>query len=436
MSLTIGTFCSGIGAPEVAAAAWFRPLWFSEIEPFPCAVLAHHYPGIPNLGDMTAPDFVERIAAVGLPDVVVAGLPCQPFSVAGLRKGEADPRNLTARFVEIADAVDDLRRDLEKPPTWWLVENVPGLLFDRGNAFGALVGGMVGSDAALVPVGRWENAGVADGPRRCAAWRVLDAQHFGVAQRRRRVFLLFVGGAGARACADALLPLADRLCGSSPPRPEAGQVAPTVPARGLGGGGLGTDFEFDGWAAPAISPALKARDFKGPSSDGDGDGAPLIVHPLRSEGFDASEDGTGRRTPLVPVAFSSKDHGADADVDLSPTLRAGGHAASHANAGVPPAVAFGWQNSEHQSDAVSADISPTLDKSKTPAVALGWVVRRLTPRECERLQGFPDDFTNVPWRGKPGAPDGPRYKALGNSMAVPVVRWIMERMRVSMETAE
>lgn len=122
-----------------------------------------------------------------------------------------------------------------------------------------------------------------------------------------------------------------------------------------------------------------------------------IAHTLRGEGFDASEDGTGRGTPLVPVAFSSKDHGADAMHDLAPTLRAGGHADSHANSGVPPAVASAMQ------------------------------VRRLTPRECERLQGFPDDYTLVPYRGKPAA-DGPRYKALGNSMAVPVMRWIGERI--------
>lgn len=505
--LTLGTFCSGIGAPEVASQGFMRPIWASEIEPFPIAVLAARFPGVPNLGDMTAPDLVERIAAIGLPDVVVAGLPCQPFSVAGLRKGEADPRNLTARFVEIADAVDDLRRDNGQPPVWWLVENVPGLLNDSGNAFGALLGGMVGSDAALVPGGRWESAGVADGPRRLAAWRVLDAQHFGVAQRRRRVFALFVGGAGKWAAADALLPITDRLSWHSAPRRGTGQVAPTIPSRSLGGGGLGTDCDgglipFDttqitsalnrsqpkagdpchplaaGAHAPAIAGTLDASfgRLQGCSGQDANHGhshlIPLgIAHSLRGEGFDASEDGTGWGTPLVPVCFSSKDHGADAMSDLSPTLRAGGHSESHANAGVPPAIAFHptqdpiWSadGSTHAMGTgskggqasvavafnayqrtVGGDVADPLMTGAggvfekgvmQPMGATGWAVRRLTPTECERLQGFPDGFTAVPWRGKDGAPDGPRYKSLGNSMAVPCIRWIMDRMRLSMEAS-
>lgn len=407
--LKMGTFCSGIGAPEVAARGMFEPIWFSEIEPFPCAVLNHHWPNVPNLGDMTADDLVERIAGIGLPDVVVAGLPCQPFSVTGLRKGEADPRNLTARFVEIADAIDDLRHAHGKPPVWWLVENVPGLLSDRGNAFGALLGGMVGSSSAIVPGGRWECSGVATGPRRSAAWRVLDAQFFGVAQRRRRVFALFVADSGSLKCADALLPIINSMSWHTPPRRETGQrTAPTLAARTKGGGGLGTDFDCDGGliAAEVASTLNAAFGSKlGLEDQHINAGAPLFVtHALRGEGFDASEDGTGRGTPLVPVAF-------------------------------------GAQNSSSQGDGVSVDYCPTLDKSKTPAVAMPvaftakahpWAVRRLTPTETARLQGFPDSHTAITYRGKPAA-DGPQYKAHGNSMAVPVVRWIMERMRISME---
>jgi DNA (cytosine-5)-methyltransferase 1 len=122
------------------------------------------------------------------------------------------------------------------------------------------------------------------------------------------------------------------------------------------------------------------------------------------------------------LAFSAKDSGSDAG-ELAPTLRAGGHTGSHANAGVMPAIAFGWQNSSQQ----GASVTPTLDKSKVPGIGSAMQVRRLTPRECERLQGFPDDYTLIPYRGKVSA-DGPRYKALGNSMAVPVVRWIGERI--------
>jgi DNA (cytosine-5)-methyltransferase 1 len=191
----------------------------------------------------------------------------------------------------------------------------------------------------------------------------------------------------------------------------------------------------------------------------------LVAHSLRADGFDASEDGTGRGTPLVPIAFSAKDHGGDAEFNLAPTLRAGGFTTSHANAGVMPAIAYGL--STQQEPKWADDLSPTLTiPSKSGGgqptavafmqnqvgdvicgdvmhslgtnsnatgrnaanVATAWAVRRLTPTECERLQGFPDDYTNIPWRGKNGSPDGPRYKALGNSMACNAMRWIGRRI--------
>ena len=396
--LKLGTFCSGIGAPEVASRGMFEPVFFSEIEPFPSAVLAHHWPDVPNLGDMTAPDLVDRIAQIGLPDAVVAGLPCQPFSVAGLRKGESDPRNLTSRFIEVADAVDDLRRDAGQPPVWWLVENVPGLLNDSGNAFGSLLGGMVGSSSALVPDGRWESAGVANGPSRCAAWRVLDAQFHGLAQRRKRVFALFVGGSARWRCADALLPIIDSMSWHSLPRREAGErPAPTISARTRGGGGLGTDFDCDGGLIASTGDVAHCLN-AGAMRRQDYETETMVAHTLKGEGFDASEDGTGRQN-LVPIKTGFQGDSLVTPEILWPCLSAqGGN-----NGGGPGAVLV-----QH------------------------WAVRRLLPLECEALQGFPRDHTAVKNRGKPAA-DGPRYKALGNSMAVPVVSWIMERMRLSME---
>lgn len=388
--------CSGI---EAATVAWhpldWEPVAFSEIDPFPSAVLAHHYPGVPNWGDTTK--FQEWPDADV--DLLVGGTPCQSFSVAGLRAGLDDPRgSLMLTYLAIA------RR---YRPRWVVWENVPGVLSaDDGRAFGSLLGGLGELGYGF-------------------AYRVLDAQYFGLAQRRKRVFV--VGHLGDWRRAAAVLFERESLSGHPAPRREAGQriadsltvganqcsgtrsdfveaVAPTVPARRSGGGGLGTDFDCDGG---------------------------LIAHSLRADGFDASEDGTGRGTPLVPcafdarqsdvitygdrsgpldtdghsiaIAFSAKDHGADAG-DIAPTLRAGGHVGSHANGGVMPAVA------QHMS------------------------VRRLTPRECERLQGFPDDYTLIPYRGKPAA-DGPRYKALGNSMAVPVMAWIGRRIQMVDELA-
>ncbi len=455
------SLCSGI---EAATCAWhplgWKPVAFSEIERFPSAVLAHHYPSVPNWGDMTRyqewPD-----ANV---DVLVGGTPCQSFSVAGLRKGLDDPRgNLMLTYGAIA---------AKYRPTWLVWENVPGVLSSNGGRdFGTFLGmlGQLGYGFA---------------------YRVLDAQYAGLAQRRKRVFV--VGCLGDWRRAAAVLFERHGLSGHPAPRRKARETAPTIPSRSTGGGGLGTDFDCDGGLihAPAVSPALKARDCKGPSSDGDGDGAPLIAHTLRGEGFDASEDGTGRGTPLVSV-------------QVAPTLRAGGNSTggdrpygtdvdtcdsliafdttqvtsaanrSSPKAGDPchplaagahaPAIAFGWQNSSQQGASVSNHCAPTLDKSKTPAVAFDLrgreggaqfegpnetaniraasggssrsyvatnAVRRLTPVECERLQGFSDGYTAIPWRGKTAdqCPDGPRYKALGNSMAVPCMRWLGERI--------
>lgn len=173
--------CSGI---EAATVAWhslgWAPVAFAEIEPFPAAVLQHHWPHVPNLGDMTKIDGRQYRGKV---DILVGGTPCQAFSIAGLRKGLEDARgNLTLTFVELADAIQ---------PPFVLWENVPGVLSSKDNAFGCFLGGLSGSDGPLLPPGgRWTDAGCVSGPIRSIAWRVLDAQYFGVAQRRRRVFVV------------------------------------------------------------------------------------------------------------------------------------------------------------------------------------------------------------------------------------------------------
>ena len=422
--------CSGI---EAATCAWhpldWEPVAFSEIEPFPSKVLAHHYPNVPNLGDMTK--FKELPDATV--DLLVGGTPCQSFSVAGLRKGLADPRgNLMLTYLAIADRYR---------PRWLVWENVPGVLSSHGGRdFGTFLG-------ALGELGYG------------FAYRVLDAQYFGVAQRRRRVFV--VGCLGDWRRAAAVLFERDSLSGNPAPRREAGErVANCLTDRADRGG---TNSEGQR-LIPLVSPALKARDYKGPSSDGDGDGAPLIpsvAHALRSEGFDASEDGTGRGTPLVPiafhnrqgpdisgdithpigakdngmaVAFTCKDYGADAG-EIAPTLRSMGHDGSHANGGGQIAVAF---HENQRAEVTMNDTAGALGVGGGkpgqgyPAAQIGMQVRRLTPRECERLQGFPDDYTDIRPNGKP-TPDGPRYKALGNSMAVPIMAWIGRRIRMVSE---
>lgn len=408
--------CSGI---EAASVAW-RPLgWHaamvSEIEPFPCAVLAHHYPDVPNVGDMTRfkewPD-----AAV---DLLVGGTPCQSFSVAGLRKGLADPRgNLALTFLAIA---------ARYRPHWVVWENVPGVLSSaEGRDFAAFLGGL-----GFLGYG-W-------------AYRVLDAQYFGLAQRRRRVFV--VGSLGGWASAGAVLFERASLRGDPAPRRKTRKDT---------SGSTG-----DGLARCPTTGEAKRQDWETCN---------FVAHTLRAEGFDASEDGTGRGTPLVPIAFAQNQReevrvlevaGALAAEpgmkqqtyiafdckasgrngfgvgDVSPTLRAMGHKDSHSNAGGQVAVAIQERacsenlSNGPQGKGYQEDCAYTLEaRHHVQSVQHAMQVRRLTPRECERLQGFPDDYTLIPYRGKPAA-DGPRYKALGNSMAVPVMRWIGRRIELA-----
>ena len=422
--------CSGI---EAATVAWhplgWTPAAFSEIEPFPRAVLAHHYPEVPLHGDFTtigADDY-------GAIDLLVGGTPCQSFSVAGLRGGMDDERgNLALEFLRLAD---------RKRPRWLVWENVPGVLSSNGGRdFGSILGGLVELGYGF-------------------AYRVLDAQYFGVPQRRRRVFVVGYFGDARRAA--AVLFERHSLSGHPTPRRKTRKdVAGTLGSRSTAGGGLGTDFEIDG-GQTAVDRALTLN---AGSSASDPDRVNYVAHSLRAEGFDASEDGTGRGTPIVPViAFSCKDSGDDAG-NVAPTLRAMHHAVSHANAGGQIAVAF---TNQVESPFLCETALPVTARNGDPgnvavaftetadclyaAYGTKWngnaaatngslyareqsAVRRLTPVECERLQGFPDSYTAVPYRGKPAA-DGQRYRALGNSMAVPCMTWIGRRIAMVDEIA-
>ena len=579
--------CSGIEAVSVAwGSLGWQPAMFAEIDPFCCWLLRSRYrasrplympsphdaasrkeakqraAAIRNVGALPADGAVinagdfTRIGAddVGAIDLLAGGTPCQSFSVAGKRAGLDDPRgNLTIEFARLAGRLW---------PLWLVWENVPGVLsIDDGRTFGAFLG-------MLVELGY----GV--------AYRILNAQHFGVPQRRRRVFV--VGHLGDWRAAAAVLLERHSMSGYPPPRREARQGAARGIEVGPAGGRL-TD------TAPTIDAGCKDGFIRNQLGIGvlsstdeishclnaggmgrqDFESETMIAHALSADGFDASEDGTGRGTPVVPVAictahtqsngsvfsedvahtlesgsgaqavafsqnlrnevrlfggdgktvgalaarpgvkqqsyiaFSAKDHGADAG-DVAPTLRGMGHNGSHPNGGGQVAIAFA-QNQDgdvlsgevmqslgtnanatgrnaptiaftlHGSDgtvsaASSTEVSGSLrtrapgsiENSSTTAVLqeqpVAWsgeltasidiagtlqrggeggrvdgvmtpqmAVRRLTPRECERLQGFPDGYTLVEYRGKLAA-DGPRYKALGNSMAVPVMRWIGERI--------
>jgi DNA (cytosine-5)-methyltransferase 1 len=372
--LTFGSVCSGIEAASVAwAPLGWKAAWLSEIDRAACEVLAHRFPGTPNHGDMLLLAAKVRRREIPAPDLLVGGTPCQSFSVAGMRRGLDDPRGqLTIAFIDLANAIDEIRAADGLPPVIIVWENVPGVLTHKDNPLGCFLAGLAGEDDVLVPAGRkWTNAGAVFGPERAIAWRVLDAQYFGLAQRRRRVFVV----ASAREGFDpvAVLLEFDGVRRDSPPRRETGEgVAGTLDARTDGGGFPGTDGACSGHVVPAqrpspdcarliddiapvptwwdgrdVSQTLDAVLHKGQTMP-EKNRFPAVLQPVTvvhgtqdpciSEG-DAFALGRNNGGENV-IAFSSKDYGADASVGVSPTLRAGGHAESHANAGVPPAIAY------------------------------------------------------------------------------------------------
>ena len=522
--------CSGV---EAATVAWhdlgFKPIAFSEIEKFPSAVLKHHYPTVPNLGDMTKYKEWNLNEPIGL---LVGGTPCQSFSVAGLRKGLEDPRgNLALTYVGILDKFR---------PKWCVWENVPGVLSSNGGRdFGSFLG-------ALVELGYG------------FSYRVLDAQYFGVPQRRRRVFV--VGCLGDwESPAKVLFESSCLRRNPAPSRKKREEVAPFTSSsfggygEGVGtiraaggdlGGGSETLITFDRqssgeYGTEEVASTIAARDYKSASDliakvyethpadsrikeMGDvcqtvtsrwgtgGGNVPIALQDVSGrnkkqngkgwsdEGVSYTLDAAATQGVAQSIGFTQCDAARDVGNDVSPTLRSGGdggypnHAVAyslredakannfsatlldvtpalqalrpsvqshHAQTFVAESVAcIGGQ---HPNAAIAEDQAPTLtsamgdggghvpivaptltasnDPSRSPqsteitgqvaaVYATTMAVRRLTPVECERLQGFPDFYTDIPWRGKEQSPDGLRYKAMGNSMAVPCMKWIGQRI--------
>jgi len=500
---------------EAASCAWAPLGWetvaFAEVEPFPCAVLAARFPEVPNLGDVAKVDWRPYAGAV---DVVVGGSPCQAFSLAGNRRGLMDPRGQL--MLEYVRAVGEIR------PRWILWENVPGVLSqDGGRAFGTLLGELEELGYSL-------------------AWRVLDAQYFGVAQRRRRVFVVGHLGADVGPAA-AVLFEPDCLRGDNPPgREKRAQLAAaaeggaggsyTLKLRHTGsdnpGGGSGPLIQDDvsatlatrqdqvlfqpaeGCLTPWDAQSNRVYAADGPfaalaANENGGMNRQAVCIPINGQlatrdprqgdgmALGVGEDGdpaftvTASHPHAVCYQQNQRDEvravGGDGQVAGALTAQPGAkgvnfvaYAVRTANAGAngcgvqeelahaldrsgPEAVAVTQYGEEVAGTLTArADSSPCADRGQNivcvastqaraaidedmcgtlsarsdrdaPVVASGYVVRRLTPLECERLQGFPDNWTEIEFRGRPAA-DAPRYKALGNSMAVPCMRWIGERI--------
>ena len=462
-----GSVCSGIEAAALAvkqAGVGWKCAFLSEIEKFPCAILKHHYPDTPLHGDFTT---------IGENDygpirLICGGTPCQSFSIAGKRRGLDDPRgDLSLEFIKLAE---------RKHAVWLVFENVPGLLSSAdGEDFATFISAATGYEYAA-PEGGWKKAGIAEGkPGKWGiSWRMLDAQYFGVAQRRRRVIV--IGYLGNWRPAAAVLCEPESVPGNPAPRREKGhKIASTIgngsgnrgwkvgaeEAAGnrlitstgrvshcLNGGGMGRiDYETE--TLVSLTPGNK-----GMSVD-QACGNMAIARTLKSGGnlrHDESQD--------TLIAFSHKDYGNGATENLSPTLQDqhnGMAVAIHENqrgeislndttplntdGGKPgqgyPAIAVfkAGQGSAAGGIGYEVEKSPTLGaadsgSNRTPCIQNGMTVRRLTEKECERLQGFPDDYTQIPWRNKPAeaCPGGPRYKSIGNSWAVPKFAWLFKRI--------
>jgi DNA (cytosine-5)-methyltransferase 1 len=374
----------------------WQPVFFSEIEDFPSEVLSTHYPNVPNHGDMT--NFEDWSYERGAIDVICGGTPCQSFSVAGLRKGLSDDRgNLALTFCRM---VERLR------PKYFIWENVPGCLSsNEGRDFGSITGAMAQFGYVF-------------------GWRVFDAKYFGVPQRRRRVFLVGCASGQPEHIRQILFePESSR--GNSAESQETWQDS----ARNIGHGTEVFDFQRIGqYGTKGIGSTCMARDCK--------DSKDLVVYECHHADSRVKELGQACQTVTtkwgtggnnVPLVYES--HPIDSRVKqlekTSPTVTvkwAKGSADT-------PLVALSSKMSEPD---LLENVAPTVKVGGSgggnpPAVATEKLVRRLTPIEVERLQGFPDDYTNIPWRGKT-APDNRRYKAMGNSMAVPVMRWLGQRI--------
>ena len=400
--------CSGI---EAATTAWhefgWKPVAFSEIEPFPSAVLKHHYPDVPNLGDMTK--FKEW--DIGTIDLLVGGTPCQSFSVAGLRKGLEDPRgNLALTYVGIL---------AKYRPKWLVWENVPGVLSSNGGRdFGAFLG-MLGELGYGF------------------AYRVLDAQYFGVAQRRRRVFV--VGCLGDWRSAAEVLFEPESLRGDPAPSREAGQkVAGTIAARF--GISRNNHEECVAHVAPTVTggaPFSRTGNERVECDAIVSTFVPSVANCLETTCHDYSRaDGFNIIAKPIPIHDQATRHAGkhgDKQDGKGNGLGIGqpGDPMNTLTKGDRHAVAQPIAFTTEQTPKFNENQALTLTKSEAKhnqSVLTEMAVRRLTPTECERLQGFPDNYTNIPWRKKDESPDGPRYKSLGNSMAVPVMAWIGKRI--------
>lgn len=459
MSFKYGSVCSGV---EAATCAWhplgWEPQWFSEIEAFPCKVLKHHYPDVPNIGDMMHLN-KNKIYNESIIDLLVGGTPCQSFSLAGLRAGlDSANGNLALQYCRIL---------IEKRPKWFVWENVPGVFssFSDGSGVDHGIGDRwtETSDFATI-LSAFSQCGYS------LSWRVFDSRYFGVAQRRRRVFVVGHLGDDWRPSFSVLFEPSSLRGGPAPSRKERESIAGTITASAARSRGAGTDPG----ALTGIN--ISFNDVNGQRKDRPKGG--LYVNETDVANCVTAEGGTDTLAVAKTLTTSQSRIGVDDNfvvmsssqtnasvtenqsctltalnetpivsgkwpADTASTLNAHfgekqGLEDQHINSGAPLFVPHNVPGdndvmvlNDQGGDRMAVEkteISPTLRSEShqhEPIVKTRTLIRRLTPLECERLQGFPDNYTKIK-----GAKDGPRYKAIGNSMTVDVMRWIGKRIQL------
>jgi DNA (cytosine-5)-methyltransferase 1 len=337
--MKFGSVCSGIEAASVAFnAVGIKPSWFSEISDFPSSVLSHHYPDIKNYGDMNNLPNLIKNREIEAPDILCGGTPCQTFSLAGWREGLVDSRGqLTLKFIEVADAIDNIRIKDGKNKSIVLWENVEGVLKDKTNAFGNFIAGLSGLENPI-NVKKWSNSGVLYGVTRNIAWRVLDAKYFGLAQQRKRLFVI-----ATDKCINPELLLFE-MCNNQ-----------------------------------QLSHLKKLKNLYSNTDDS-----------LKGSLFENKLDNFNENVKLI--------NGTKIEVFRQYTDC------------LYSAYGTKWNGN-------AAAYNGSL------YIAQDDKVRRLTPLECERLMGFPDNYTDIP-----KARDTNRYQAIGNSWAIPIIEWLSKRI--------
>lgn len=441
-----GSVCSGI---EAATAAWhslgYQPIWFAEIEKFPSRVLEHHYPNVPNLGDMTEIAELVRRGDVDAPDVLVGGTPCQAFSVAGLRNSLDDDRGqLTLEFVRLANEIDTARLIRGQQASIIVWENVPGVLNTKDNAFGCFLGALSGEGCELQPSGKkWTNAGCVYGSQRQVAWRVLDAKYFGLAQRRKRVFV--IASARAECISEILFERKGMHRNIKKSESKSKNTART--------GAVHTNRTSQTISGKTYTPPILAshgqKKWLGNQEAFCGDY--YIKHAIGIGGMTANAAISNELYPTLMAnhdrGYVIKTYGIQGNI-IGRSINAGGNGIGFKEDQAPTLtimdrheVLYCGTKNDHLRD-LSIEIAPTLRTGGKGGGAINqaifhfippnvfYLARYLTEIECERLQGFPDNYTNIL-----KAASTQRYKALGNSMAVPVMAWIGKRIQLIMGAA-